>query len=122
MKFKCLDNCGKCCGNVPIKKKIYEENLLKVLTKVHKLYELEHDEVLPITTDGKCLFLCKNKKCLIYKNRPEVCRLYGKIRELPCPYINRFGMKRSVIDISIMEKKINEDVDKQLGLLQKKVL
>lgn len=35
---------------------------------------------------NKCPFLRKDCKCNIYENRPDVCRKFGEISELPCKF------------------------------------
>ena len=35
---------------------------------------------------NKCPFLRADYKCNIYENRPEVCRQFGQIEELPCKF------------------------------------
>ena len=36
---------------------------------------------------NKCPFLRSDRKCNIYENRPEICRKFGEIPELPCEYL-----------------------------------
>jgi Fe-S-cluster containining protein len=36
--------------------------------------------------NNKCPFLRADFKCNIYENRPDVCRKFGEIPELPCKY------------------------------------
>ena len=52
------------------------------------------DEV-GVTPSGKptldCVFLSKVRKCLIYEDRPKICREYGS-RKCPCPYFTENGV------------------------------
>lgn len=72
-KFTCVSGCHKCCGPVPI---VFEEAL--------KLQLPLKSETLPFNI---CTLRCNyesNKGCLIYENRPLMCRLYGTIKALTC--------------------------------------
>lgn len=33
-----------------------------------------------------CAFLDSNGRCGIYANRPQICRDFGVIETMPCPY------------------------------------
>lgn len=37
--------------------------------------------------NNKCPFLRSDFKCNIYEDRPDVCRKFGEIDELPCKYL-----------------------------------
>lgn len=37
--------------------------------------------------ENKCPFLRSDMKCNIYESRPNVCRKFGEIPELPCEYL-----------------------------------
>ena len=41
----------------------------------------------------KCGFLVDGG-CAIYEDRPDICRKYGIIKELPCPFLRQDGTKR----------------------------
>ena len=36
---------------------------------------------------NKCPFLRSDRRCNIYENRPDVCRKFGEIPELPCKFL-----------------------------------
>lgn len=36
---------------------------------------------------NKCPFLRADRRCNIYENRPDVCRKFGEIPELPCKFL-----------------------------------
>lgn len=78
-------NCGKCCANVPFSEDFINANITKAQKPFSELIPVL-DAFIPKTEDGYCLFLTKDKRCAIYSDRPEVCRLQGEIPELPCPY------------------------------------
>ena len=76
--MKCLPNCGKCCGLIPLPEKIWEKNQDKVQAEVIKLNKLSTNKVLAVTNDLLCVFLNrKTKNCEIYSERPRICRNYS---------------------------------------------
>lgn len=42
---------------------------------------------------NKCPFLRVDRRCNIYENRPNVCRKFGEIPELPCEYLKEIPKK-----------------------------
>lgn len=42
---------------------------------------------------NKCPFLRADRRCNIYENRPNVCRKFGEIPELPCEYLKEIPKK-----------------------------
>jgi Fe-S-cluster containining protein len=117
MTFKCLSNCGHCCGPVPIQREVYENNKQKC--KPHKTIG-ESDVIFAFNeTTMRCAFLAEDASCMIYDQRPEVCRKYGdseeaKINEgLMCPYLRTDGTNRNrsekrelMKNIDRMEKRV----------------
>tara|TARA_Y100000034_G_C6757435_1_gene337102 strand:- start:221 stop:493 length:273 start_codon:yes stop_codon:yes gene_type:complete len=76
--MQCPPNCGKCCGLIPLPKETFDKNKDRIQTKIIKLNELHLNKVLAVTEDLQCVFLNrKNKKCVIYPDRPEICKNYG---------------------------------------------
>lgn len=70
-KFEC-HNCGNCCGPVPItvQERIKIEHFLKSHPEIAK-------EAKKKVFSLSCVFRDeKNKKCLIYSCRPEICKLF----------------------------------------------
>lgn len=70
-KFEC-HNCGNCCGPVPIT--YQERDKIQRFLKSHPDIAREaKQKALSLT----CVFRDKkNKKCLIYSCRPEICKLF----------------------------------------------
>ena len=93
---KCLDR-GSCCGPIPISKEIIEKHRDKF--QVDKFKEFETEKGITILTDDLgCIFLDrKTKLCVIYEDRPTVCKLYGTTKDikLACPYFKPNGNSRS---------------------------
>jgi Fe-S-cluster containining protein len=60
-----------------------------------------------------CIFLDKNKRCLIYPERPNVCKLQGNTKELPCPRIHSNEIiKAKLIDIDKTLEKFDYSTSK----------
>lgn len=70
-ELKCK-NCGECCGSVPINRD--ERNKIRIyLLKHPEIAEEVQKKLFSMT----CIFYDNgNKKCMIYRCRPEICRLY----------------------------------------------
>jgi len=91
MVFKCKKNCGDCCGAIPIHKKLWEKHRHLLPPKV--FVTVIGDYIFPDST--MCVYLDENKNCMIYKDRPGVCRTFGS-KELPCPFLKPSGKLRSI--------------------------
>lgn len=102
---------GSCCGIVPIHAPVLYRN--RKMWQVELVKQFPTSEgILPVTDDGLCIFLNRNKhKCMIYLSRPLVCRVYGTVKELQCPYIKMNGMVRTKEEQEVMKIKITKDVD-----------
>lgn len=70
---KC-SNCGQCCSNLlPMSEK--EVKNIKAYIKAHNIKEQRHNAMQGV--DMTCPFRDeKNKKCLIYAVRPQICRRF----------------------------------------------
>ena len=93
MTFPCRPNCGACCGVVPIPAAVVSKNRDKFQRLVISEELIDGDIFL--FTNGYCAFLDENKRCVIYEDRPEVCRFFGTSRKLPCEFIKPDGTKRT---------------------------
>jgi len=71
------DGCGKCCGPVGV---THEEQA--AIGDYCKAKQVKWEPRDPLT----CGFLDKKNRCRIYIARPFLCRVYGAVKELPCPY------------------------------------
>lgn len=110
MTFKCKDNCGICCGIVPIPTDVWNKSQEKI-QKVVQSNHVSEVYVYPITDDLKCCFLTKDNKCAIYNDRPDVCKEYGTTERLPCPFLKPNGHEWSEAKRKQILKKIDRDVD-----------
>lgn len=109
MSFNCLPNCGECCGVVPIPFETWEKHKHKVKRVIDDYNLLTTNEVLPVTTDNKCPFI-DNYMCMIYEDRPEVCRLFGTDK-MPCPYLKPNGNARSAASKKQVMRKIQRSYE-----------
>lgn len=104
---KCIPRLcqGDCCIYVPLPRELWEKfkhlaqqevvvlgwekgkiSVGKTVTK----------DVLPLTGNLKCPFLSKDFKCVIYEDRPWVCRLFGVGEKIgaQCYYMKPSGKLR----------------------------
>ena len=110
MEWKCVESCNaECCGIVPMPIQKYNIFKRKIKKKIIDNMRLGNNIVL-ITKDGSCAFL-NNNKCSIYDNRPMICKLYGTIEKLQCPYVDINGNKRTDQEI-IATKELIKSQDK----------
>ena len=81
---------------------------------------LSRDKIYVVCTkDDLCVFLDRNtKQCVIYNDRPLLCRAYGVDERLPCPFLMPDGSRRPVEKIKDWE----ETVDNDLKNLKKKMI
>lgn len=113
--MKCLQDCkAECCGIVPIDRRLLSRNRSKMqrvpLDIIHT-----GSEDLCVTEDGSCVFLDSNRKCAIYNLRPKICRIYGTIERLPCPYVDMHGNTRTKEQVEVIKDKINAFIDAKLA-------
>lgn len=90
---------GDCCGCIPIPLLIFKKNKEKIQREIGEEVILQKSqEIYPITKDAQCCFLTSHFKCAIYDERPELCRQYGFIPQLQCPYVWPNGVLRNRTD------------------------
>ena len=94
--FNCIENCAECCGLVGINKDIVKKHEHLKQREVKEVHQLGN-EIYAVTKDGLCVFLSKDKRCVIYTDRPKICRDFGTSKDklLQCPYIKPNGNRRS---------------------------
>jgi Fe-S-cluster containining protein len=103
-----------CCGIMIFHKKLIMENKDKVELGWLEI-EQKGEFACFIYPDYRCPFLDrKSRLCKIYDRRPQVCRDYGNIEKLQCPYFKRSGNRRS----KGSQIKIERHIDKQLKILE----
>jgi len=79
--FECVPGCSECCGPVPCHE--WETNRLgiedaeSVMAAALKALTVKDVKKCPLLEGGKCS---------VYENRPLMCRLFGTVEDLKCPY------------------------------------
>ena len=121
----CEELCKKgvcssdCCGVVPISAPVLYRNRNLYQTTIIKQIPTS-EGIFPVTEDGHCVFLNRKRhRCMIYLSRPEVCRIYGKVKELQCPYIKMNGKLRNKDEQEVMKIKIKMDVDETFKKIER---
>lgn len=119
MTFQCFKNCrAECCGVVPIPKSTWNKHKNRIQRKINETFQVG-DNIFAITDDATCAFLgVKIASCAIYPGRPLVCRLYGTLPELPCPYVDENGQERTEDECKKTQMKIEDMVDARLLQIQ----
>jgi len=90
--MKCqLHKCqARCCYNIPFENHELERFSSAIVNPVLFIAPL-HGAMVAFTApnykDNKCPFLRKDFKCNIYDQRPEICHLFGEIKQLPCKFL-----------------------------------
>lgn len=119
MEWKCIDGCdAECCGMAPMPISTYNIFKRKIKKRIIDIMKLRGHIVL-MTEDASCAFLDSKRKCSIYEHRPKICKSYGVIEELQCPYIDINGNRRidqeviATKELIKLQNKIRIDMLKQ---------
>lgn len=81
-----------CCYNIPFANGELDRFADRIVTPVLERMPvgIPSKALLGITSrdyrTNRCPFLTKDYRCNIYDNRPDVCRKFGEIGELPCQF------------------------------------
>lgn len=111
----CKVGCGRCCGVVAFDRRTFSR-LKSVSVRAFKEAPMGSD-VWPLTRDGHCCFLKEDKSCAVYAYRPQVCRLYGTIKALECPYFKTDGTPRTREEVAEISERIEKEVGEGLKKL-----
>jgi Fe-S-cluster containining protein len=112
----CPNNC-ECCGIMIFSKDFIKENEKEIERGFIEIIEKEN-LVSYIYEDLHCPFWNReNKLCNIYSKRMKICRDYGYIEKLQCPFYKKSGNRRSPESQRKMERKL----DKQIELMNKRI-
>ncbi len=98
--FRCKENCGECCG--PIRWSLAEEIVIRDYLEKKGL---EYRRIKSLF--DKCPYLTGDRKCEIYEVRPLICRAYGVVEGLECPFV-KVGRILSKAEYKELEKEISE--------------
>jgi Fe-S-cluster containining protein len=97
---------------VPIRCDILEKNRHRQQVESEEALQIG-STLIPLTDDDMCVFLNRNtKRCEIYEERPETCRQYGLVPELPCLYIAPSGRSRTPLQIKRAERRLEKNLEK----------
>lgn len=122
MVFKCKSGCGSCCGIIPFPKELAKKTEHLAQVKPTKVIQDEKGRLYILTEDMFCVYLNrKTKECMIYEDRPELCRVYGLIPECPCPHFDLDGRRRNRNEACLIQIQINKTVNMALELAKKNV-
>jgi Fe-S-cluster containining protein len=114
--FKCKEGCSECCGCIPIPIEIFEKNRDKFQVIPKEIVRTQQG-MTAITSDVFCIFLNREtNKCMIYDERPQVCRDYGEKDNprLACVYFKPNGNPRSEAMQKRVQRYINHLVDRAI--------
>lgn len=120
MTFPCGDamkrgQCNAdCCGPIPMSGSEIDSLRDKFQQKPIEMKAFM-SKFFIITEDGMCIFLTKDKRCAIYDDRPQICRDYGIVPQLPCPFIKPNGRPRSPAMVRRTQRLINKDCDRTMN-------
>ncbi len=88
---------AECCGPVPIANSIIKANASLIQRHVVNRMAipagfsplLTEDSTIMTDADMCCAFLSLEHRCLIYDQRPQICRIFGAggSPRLECPYL-----------------------------------
>lgn len=110
--IECQRCAGDCCGPQIMDKVLYDKHRDKI-KRPHQFFESGH-MVGFITEDQRCVFLDDHSKCMIYEERPKVCRDFGITKHLflQCPFIRMDGTLRPREERRELKKQIAKGIKK----------
>ncbi len=118
-----------CCGVLPVSPEFWEKWRFRAQVPVDRIVRVKGFMFIH-TSDLRCVFLDRESfKCVIYPARPKICRVYGHLEDLPCPYLRADGTERSEEEIAEVKRRVGvqmalhlkeaiEDCDSEIELEQ----
>lgn len=124
--FECIKGCVDCCHFPPFSVKWWNENKHRAVREV-VLTSPELDGMLIVAAkDALCPFVGEDMRCVVYADRPAICKTYGLVPTLPCIYLNPDGsprnekQKQKAMNFwKQRERVVNAERKKQKALLEK---
>jgi Fe-S-cluster containining protein len=109
-----------CCYYVPLPRKLVNENKNNFQTEV-KIMDWDDVYCLPLTENMRCPFVDKNYKCVIYKDRPPLCKMFGpsNVKGLKCYYLKCNGNKRCKKERAALCKENEANLQRIAGKISK---
>lgn len=98
MKCKVYKCKAMCCYNIVLPIGFLDSHKDDIINTVLSVRQMPFNPRFPLSelviTDidpnhNKCPFLRDDYKCNVYNDRPDICRIFGEITELPCKYRKR---------------------------------
>ena len=108
MKLPCEECRGRCCYLAPFTRREF-----KTVRKKHGIpagaqlcLSATHDRATYFVVqgdEGMCGYLVDGR-CSIWQDRPEVCRRYGVVAEMPCQYLYPEAARLHGADLDNMKR------------------
>jgi len=121
--WECRPDCGACCAFAAIPEALWKRMQHLTVRRVLRTWTVKTKEgervVFPRTEDGFCPFLSVEKRCVIYADRPDLCRLFGQVPEFECPYIFPDGSPVPEDQFNERWKAIQEQIDERTNRMFK---
>ena len=108
--------CSECCGIISFPAGLVDQYRDRFQQRPEKEIR-KGGFVALITLDRKCIFLSPDCRCVIYEDRPGVCRMYGISRFQPCPYLNAEGKRRKREETRKIKRLIREEIREEAAFL-----
>jgi len=108
----CPKNCGKCCAPIPFPNSFLVKHRDKLQQDSsqrfkHKVRGTSEQLWVIITPNLKCPFWNPEIGCAVYDDRPDICRKFGEVEKLPCPYFRMDGTRRTEDETKEILKRID---------------
>ena len=84
--MKCEDNCGLCCGVVPVTQKEFD-----------RVASYIKDRGIPVLVGGLTCPFFQHGRCAIYDVRPLACKAFGHVPGMTCPKGHNTPMDERVL-------------------------
>jgi len=80
--INCKRKCQECCGPIMMSKAEYAQAFGNARAfEILEPYVCAFDPIA-----GSCPKLLRTGDCGVYENRPAICRLWGVVRKMACPF------------------------------------
>lgn len=123
-KVPCKKGCSECCGIVPFTKSEFDAIPIHLKENI-EITKMGEDHYVPVNgKDLKCPFLKQNdsgnKQCSIYEYRPFICKAFGRLEKLTCPF-GANGKKliksKDIAKLMPLDLKLDKEEEKSLSIL-----
>ncbi len=104
----------ECCFPIPLPYRLWKKRSDEAREcRVFKERVSGETWILAVPVDGEvsCVFL-KRGRCVVYRDRPDVCRRYGVSEDLQCPYLDLDGDPRPRGEVEKFLKRYREETNR----------